>query len=377
MFLFISHFWGLYKQLIFLGFILIISIVTYNLIPNFEREQFNPDLVEEISSGTITTTTINTEENNIVNESGEISEEEEIFQPNLYDSLLINNQTKRIDKNFTSYLIIGSDERSSNSSASRGNVKGSRADVIMIAMVDEKSNVSLVSLPRDLLIEDPCTNNIQRINSSYTNNGCGTNAENLSAVILNITGLKINNFVKFSFEGFEEIIDSLDGVEICVNETQREGYSFELQEGCNLVNGEIALNWIVSRNTEILDGEKLIDVNGEDISNWKPMPGVSDLTRIEKQQQLILSLIEKINNFESFNSFLDFVNALENAFTIDQNISIVEATNLLWNFRDLDLENVNKLTVPTYNYITQNGAQVLILDQNFFEFISSQGLVDW
>tara|TARA_Y100000817_G_scaffold305350_1_gene289338 strand:- start:2379 stop:3485 length:1107 start_codon:yes stop_codon:yes gene_type:complete len=366
----------LYKQLIFLGFILIISIVTYNLIPNFEREQFNPDLVEEISSGTITTTTINTEENNIVNESGEISEEEEIFQPNLYDSLLINNQTKRIDKNFTSYLIIGSDERSSNSSASRGNVKGSRADVIMIAMVDEKSNVSLVSLPRDLLIEDPCTNNIQRINSSYTNNGCGTNAENLSAVILNITGLKINNFVKFSFEGFEEIIDSLDGVEICVNETQREGYSFELQEGCNLVNGEIALNWIVSRNTEILDGEKLIDVNGEDISNWKPMPGVSDLTRIEKQQQLILSLIEKINNFESFNSFLDFVNALENAFTIDQNISIVEATNLLWNFRDLDLENVNKLTVPTYNYITQNGAQVLILDQNFFEFISSQGLVD-
>ena len=364
------------KQLIFLGFILIISIVTYNLIPNFEREQFNPDLVEEISSGTITTTTINTEENNIVNESGEISEEEEIFQPNLYDSLLINNQTKRIDKNFTSYLIIGSDERSSNSSASRGNVKGSRADVIMIAMVDEKSNVSLVSLPRDLLIEDPCTNNIQRINSSYTNNGCGTNAENLSAVILNITGLKINNFVKFSFEGFEEIIDSLDGVEICVNETQREGYSFELQAGCNLVNGEIALNWIVSRNTEILDGEKLIDVNGEDISNWKPMPGVSDLTRIEKQQQLILSLIEKINNFESFNSFLDFVNALENAFTIDQNISIVEATNLLWNFRDLDLENVNKLTVPTYNYITQNGAQVLILDQNFFEFISSQGLVD-
>ena len=364
------------KQLIFLGFIVTISIVAYNLIPNFEREQFNPDLVEEISSGTITTTTHNTEENNIVKEPGDISEEEEIFQPNLYDSLLINNQTKRIDKNFTSYLIIGSDERSSNSSASRGNVKGSRADVIMIVMVDEKSNVSIVSLPRDLLIEDPCTNNIQRINSSYTNNGCGTDAENLSAVILNITGLKINNFVKFSFEGFEEIIDSLDGVEICVNETQREGYSFELQEGCNLVKGEIALNWIVSRNTEILDGEKLIDVNGEDISNWKPMPGVSDLTRIEKQQQLILSLIEKINNFESFNSFLDFVNALENAFTIDQNISIVEATNLLWNFRDLDLEKVNKLTVPTYNYTTQNGAQVLILDQNFFEFISSQGLVD-
>ena len=364
------------KQVILLGLIVTVSILAYNLIPNFEREQFNTDIVEEISSGTITTTTIELEGNSIVEESKDISEKEEVFQPNLYDSLLVNNETKRIDSDFTSYLIIGSDERSTNSSASRGNVKGSRADVIMIVMVDEKSNVSLVSLPRDLLIEDPCTNNIQRINSSYTNNGCGTNAENLSAVILNITGLKINNFVKFSFEGFEEIIDSLDGVEICVSETQREGYSFELQEGCNLVNGEIALNWIVSRNTEILDGEKLIDKNGEDISNWKPMPGVSDLTRIEKQQRLILSLMAKINNFESFNSFLNFVNALENAFTIDQNISIIEATNLLWDFRALDFENVNKLTVPTYNYETQNGAQVLILDQNFFEFISSKGLID-
>ena len=41
------------------------------------------------------------------------------------------------------------------------------------------------------------------------------------------------------------------------NETQREGYSFELQKGCNLVNGEIALNWIVSRNTEILRWRKI------------------------------------------------------------------------------------------------------------------------
>ena len=71
-------------------------------------------------------------------------------------------------------------------------------------------------------------------------------------------------------------------------QTQREGYSFELQKGCNLVNGEIALNWIVSRNTEILDGQKLVNESGEDISTWKPMPGVSDLTRIQKQQQLIL-----------------------------------------------------------------------------------------
>jgi LCP family protein required for cell wall assembly len=303
-------------------------------------------------------------------------EDGETFETSIYDSLLINNNSKRIDDLFTSYLIIGSDERSSISAASRGQVEGNRADVIIIIMVDADNNISLVSLPRDLLIEDPCSQNIQRINSSYKNNGCGSNAENLSAVILNVTGLKIDHFVKFSFEGFEKIIDSIGGVEICVNETQREGYSFEIQEGCNNLNGEIALNWIVSRNTEILDGKKIINENGEDISSWKPMPGVSDLTRIKKQQQLILSMMQKINNFESFNSFLNFVNALEDTFTIDKNISTIEASSLLWDFRDINFDNVKKLTVPTYNYRTDNGAEVLILDENFYNFIQSNDLLD-
>jgi len=367
------------KQILLLSFILIIGITAYILIPNFEREEFNPNVVEDISSGNITTTTIEevkTNDENVSTNPNVTNEEAEIFETNIYDQLLVNNESRRIDDLFTSYLVIGSDERTSSSSESRGSVKGSRADVILIAIVDKNSNVSLISLPRDLLIEDPCTSNIQRINTSFTTNGCGTSAENLSAVILNVTGLKIDHFVKFSFEGFEKIIDSIGGVEICVNQTQREGYSFEIQKGCNILNGEIALNWIVSRNTEILDGEKIIDENGNDISNWKPMPGVSDLTRIQKQQQLIISLMKRINSFNSFNNFLDFVNALENAFTIDENISILEATRLLWDFREINFDSVKKLTVPTYNYQTENGAQVLILNENFYDFLNSKDLLD-
>ena len=364
------------KQTYLLLGILIIGLIAYSLIPNFEREEFNPEVIEDISSGNITTTTseLSVEENDT--KPTDTVNDEEIFETSIYDSLLINNNTRRIDELFTSYLIIGSDERSANSSESRGTVDGSRADVILLITIDAESKVTLISLPRDLLIEDPCTKNIQRINSSFRGNGCGSDAENLSAVILNLTGLKINHFVKFSFEGFEKIIDSIGGVEICVTETQREGYSFEIQKGCNDLNGEIALNWIVSRNTEILDGEKLIDENGEDVSSWKPMPGVSDLTRIKKQQQLILSMMQSINEFNSFNDFLNFVNALENAFTIDQNISIIEASSLLWDFREIDFNKVKKLTVPTYNYTTENGAQVLILDENFYDFILSEGLID-
>ena len=363
------------KQYILLIIILSISAGAFLLFPSFEREDFDTDIVEDISSGTIsTTTTLNDESNSSIEE--EIEVDTEVFETSIYDTLLINNETKRIDEKFISYLIIGSDERSLASSASRGTASGSRADVIMMVLIDQNSNPSLISIPRDLLVKDPCTKNIQRINASYEKNECGSSEENLSAVLLNITGLKVNHFVKFNFEGFEEIIDSFGGVEVCVNETQREGFSFEIQKGCNILSGEIALNWVVSRNTEVLDGEKIVDENGNDISEWKPMSGVSDLTRVKKQQAIIISLMKGIREFESLNSFFKFVNALENAFIIDRNISVIQASELVWSFRNIDYDNINKLTVPTYNYTTEAGAQVLILDENFYEFLVSNGLIE-
>jgi len=363
------------KQYILLIIILSISAGAFLLFPSFEREDFDTDIVEDISSGTIsTTTTLNDESNSSIEE--EIEVDTEVFETSIYDTLLINNETKRIDEKFISYLIIGSDERSLASSASRGTASGSRADVIMMVLIDQNSNPSLISIPRDLLVKDPCTKNIQRINASYEKNECGSSEENLSAVLLNITGLKVNHFVKFNFEGFEEIIDSFGGVEVCVNETQREGFSFEIQKGCNILSGEIALNWVVSRNTEVLDGEKIVDENGNDISEWKPMSGVSDLTRVKKQQAIIISLMKGIREFESLNSFFKFVNALENAFIIDRNISVIQASELVWSFRNIDFDNINKLTVPTYNYTTEAGAQVLILDENFYEFLVSKGLIE-
>ena len=364
------------KQALLLIGIVLIGFTAYSLVPNFEREEFNPEVIENISSGKITTTTLEQKNSNEIEEEIPNVTEEELFEETIYDTLLINNQTERINDIFTTYLVIGSDERTSSSSASRGFVAGSRADVIILVLIDKEANPTLISIPRDLLVKDPCSQKIQRINSSYVDNDCGTGAENISAALLNVTGLKVNHFAKFSFEGFEKIIDSFGGIEICVDETQREGYSFEIQKGCNILPGDIALNWVVSRNTEVLDGEKITDEDGNDISNWKPMKGVSDLTRIKKQQQVIVSLMSNLDKFDSLNQFFKFVNALEDTFVIDKNISLVQATELIWSFRNFDFENIKKLTVPTYNYTTEAKAQVLILDMKFYDFLVSNNLVE-
>ena len=234
----------------------------------------------------------------------------------------------------------------------------------------------MLSFPRDLLIKNSCTGKIERINASYIKNNCGGRAENLAAAIYSISGIKVQHFASFDFEGFEDIIDSVDGVEICVDKTQREGFSFELQKGCQVVSGLTTLNWIVSRSTEVLVGEKILDEEGNDVSNWELMRGVSDLTRIERQQYVVIQLIKELKDFQSVNELNNFINALENSFTIDENITINKAVDILWDFRGVDLSKVNKLTTPVDFLTLDDGRQVLVMNKKISELLKQNSIID-
>lgn len=366
------------KNILLAIFIIIVSIVgilIYNLIPQFETTEFNQNSIVKISEGS-TTTLESTETPTTTIADSEDSEMIDI-QSSEIEILLKNNSTKNISEEFVTYLLVGSDRRNENSSLSRGFVEGQRADVIILTIINkENDSVSLVSLPRDLLIKNSCTEEIQRINSTFQKNDCGNSAENLSANILNVTGLLVDHFALFTFEGFEKIIDSLGGVEVCIERAQKEGYSFELKAGCQTVKGSVALNWVVSRNTEIMVGEKIIDENGNDASSWEPMIGVSDLYRVKKQQQIVISLLNRLNDFNSYTDLYNLIKALELTFTIDENLTIPNATQILWGYRNFNFSEINKLTVPTKPYRTEDGKEVLVLTENFYDFIKSQGLLD-
>ena len=359
------------KNFILVAFVIIISLIgltLFNLLPNFETTEFDQESILQISEGS--TTTLNESLQTVTTiENQEDSEEIIIIEDEIIELLKFNKAEERLLE-FETYLIIGSDGRSENSSEARGYVTGQRSDVIVLALIHkETEEISLISIPRDLLIINSCTNNLERINASFNKNDCGNAAENLSASLLNLTGLLVDHFALFNFEGFEKIIDSMNGVEICLERAQREGYSFELQEGCQTVNGEIALNWIVSRNTEVLVGNKIIDENGNDASLWEPMIGVSDLYRVQKQQEIILSLLKRLNEFNSYTDLLNLINALEKTFVIDENLTIPNATQLLWGYRNFNFSNVNKLTVPTKPFRTEDGREVLILTDSFYNFL--------
>ena len=368
------------RYIVLFAVIFAIGALAYSLlIPSFETTEFDPDVIEDISKGITTTSTTsevnNNEDPQEVNNEEVIEEPIKIVNEDTAEQLIKYTVAETSLEYFTTYLIIGSDERTSNSSASRGYVDGKRADVIILGIINEEnSNQYLLSIPRDLLIRNSCTKTVERINSTFSRNDCGNSAENLAANIQILTGLTVNHFASFNFEGFENIIDSFGGIEICVEKTQREGFSFELQKGCQNVEGSTALNWIVSRNTEVLVGEKLVDKNGNDISKWEKMEGVSDLSRNDRQQYIILELLDKIKDFRSLGELSTFISTLEDAFIIDENLSLNNAVNILWNFRDTDLSNISKLSIPVSPYELDDGRQVLIISENFSKYAESKGL---
>ena len=240
---------------------------------------------------------------------------------------------------------------------------GLRADAILLFMLPEGGGQPLlVSLPRDLYVKSPCTQKFNRINVNL--NGCRevgvTGPELLAIAVEDSTGLRVDHVTLFDFEGFQDVIDEVDGIEICVTNAVRDSKAeLRLNAGCSIVGGEQALAWVRSRSTlELVDGQ------------WRSMRGVSDLTRNERQQDVILQLLTKMGDFSSLGQLTDTIESLAHAFTVDEGLSLKEAAEVAWSLRGLDPALIARIKIPVRNYTTPRGAQVLLPTMTFTELLA-------
>ena len=94
-------------------------------------------------------------------------------------------------------------------------------DTVMIASLDtETGKVALLSIPRDLYVEVPSTSYAGKINSIYEY-GLKSYPDNptksikpIEEVIKDSTSLDIQYWAVVNFDGFEEVIDAIGGINI-------------------------------------------------------------------------------------------------------------------------------------------------------------------
>lgn len=250
---------------------------------------------------------------------------------------------------YNTYMVVGSD------------IGDFRADVIILVMLPtDGSSPIMVSLPRDLYLPNRCTQGYTRLNANFV--GCGDDingATLLSGAVEDFTGVEVDHFALFTFQGFEEIIDEVGGVEICVENAVRDRKAkLSLPAGCTQASGADALAWVRSRST-------LEYVNGA----WRTMDNVSDLTRNERQQDMILAMLDKAAQFDSPQELAGVVRSVGNAFTLDDQLGLSDAINLAWDLRDLDAKDIIRLRIPVDNHKTSDGAQVLVATLPFDEVL--------
>lgn len=158
-------------------------------------------------------------------------------------------------------------------------------DTIILASIKPGEKISMLSIPRDLVVPIPDYGwrKINNANAFKEFREPGSGGEFTSQIISQTFGVPINYYVRIDFDGFKKIIDDLGGIGIYVEKSFTD-YSYptfdfkyqtvSFEKGWQIMDGETALKFVRSRH----------GTNGES----------SDFARSKRQQKVLLALKEKI-----------------------------------------------------------------------------------
>ena len=187
-------------------------------------------------------------------------------------------QDSQFAKGPRNVLVLGSDTRAGLSPeeqaqfGSEETVAGERSDTIILMHFDPRRDKAVVvHFPRDLRVDIP-GHGTDKINAAYELGGPALVVQTLRQY----TGLPIHNYVEVDLAGFQDIVDLLDGVRLCVDRPLHDelaGLDID-RKGCHTLDGEEALAFVRARNIE---GDQ-----------------IPDFSRIARQQQFMRAMLNRL-----------------------------------------------------------------------------------
>lgn len=193
-------------------------------------------------------------------------------------------------------LVMGSDTRTGQGGGFGPDI-GARSDTtLLVHLPADRQSALVVSIPRDTIVDVPAcktgtgmsTPYTDRFNSAFSTGGPGCTIKTVEQN----TGVFIDHFVIVDFSGFNDIVDALGGVDVCLPYDVVEPKSgLNLPAGTSTVTGDQALAFV--RVRAIGTG--------------------SDIDRIDRQQAFISSLITKARSSGTLLNPIKLVRFLEAA----------------------------------------------------------------
>nr|WP_095875622.1 LCP family protein [Streptomyces sp. TLI_235] len=160
----------------------------------------------------------------------------------------------------TNWLIVGSDSRQGLSDADEdalhtGSAQGKRSDSMMLLHIGDNGN-TLMSIPRDSWVTIPAHQDTSgsgksippatsKINAAFARGG----GRLLVQTVESNTGVHIDHYAEIGFAGFVGIVDSVGGVDMCIDQPVKDRDSgLDLKAGCQTLDGKQSLAFVRQRH---------------------------------------------------------------------------------------------------------------------------------
>ncbi len=233
------------------------------------------------------------------------------------------------------YVLVGSDSRQGLTPAQQkllntGSVKdagGLRTDsIIMVHVPSGDGKPAMISLPRDSYVPIP-GHGRNKINAAFSIGG----PKLLVETIEQVTGVRIDGFVEIGFGGFASVVDSLNGVDICVKRNMKDAYAgINLKAGCQTLGGPNALGYVRARYSDPL----------------------GDIGRQTRQREFLAAIMHKALSPATVLipwRYYGFANSAGAGLTVGQDVSMRDVTRVLQAMRAVSNGDGLSLTVPISN----------------------------
>ncbi|MEV6198118.1 LCP family protein [Streptomyces sp. NPDC051920] len=248
-------------------------------------------------------------------------------------------------------LLIGSDSRSGAANKKYGRDSGTeRSDTtILLHLSANRHSATAMSLPRDLMVDVPSCRRpdgtrtdptFAMFNYAFEVGGSACTIRTVEK----LTNIRVDHHMVVDFHGFKDMVDAVDGVEVCLSEPiDDKAAKLRLPAGKVVLDGEQALGYVRAR---------------------KSIGNGSDTDRMDRQQKFLGALISKVRSDDVLlnpTKLYPVLDAATSSLTTDPGLASLRGLyQLARGLRDIPTEDIRFLTVPRTSYVLNANRDQLV-----------------
>jgi LCP family protein required for cell wall assembly len=236
-------------------------------------------------------------------------------------------------------LVMGSDTRDCDGCALDQETGAEASDTtILMHLSADRERAYGISIPRDTIVDRPACGEDDEVpaaknvmwNDAYTQGGQACTIRQFEE----LTGIYVDHYVVVNFNGFKDMVNAIDGVEVCIPEDIDDpAHGINIDAGTRTLHDAEALNYVRARYT-LGDG--------------------SDISRIKRQQAFVASMAHKVisrGTLARIDRLVGFLDAATESLTVDPGLeNVTKLGQLGLGFQGIGLDSIKFLTAPNAYY---------------------------